>query len=277
MLVSRAEEAFGSASPVVLTNPLSEEAAMLRTSMIPSLLSSLQWNVNRGAETVRLFEIGKVYQRAGERYNEPARMGIVATGERTDAGWDQPSKAFDFFDLKGDMEQLAALFEGDYVCDASALPAYFRPGHSARITAGGKLIAYIGELNPAEAVEWKFRRPVFLTEVYLDELYAYHLNFPRVKPISRYPAVQRDFSILLPQEKRFGEVRDAISGLGLPELTAIEPVEIFRGAAVGEGKYSLLLRVTLQSQEATFSEADLAGYSSRIIECLRGLGAQIRM
>lgn len=280
VLVSRAEESFGEGPAVVLSNPLSEEAAVLRTSMVPGLLAAVQWNLNRAADTVHLFEIGKVYSRDAERFDEPARLAMVATGERIEVGWDQPPKPFDFFDLKGDLEQLAGLFEVACEWDSSGLPAYYRPGHCARISAGGKTIARLGEVNPAEAAKWKFRRPVFIAEVYLDALYAYDLKFRRVKAISRYPAVQRDFSILLPQEKHFSEVRDAIGSLGLPQIVAVEPVEIFRGAPgapVAPGRYSLLLRVTLRSHESTLGETELADYSSRIMQCLQGLGAQIRM
>jgi phenylalanyl-tRNA synthetase beta chain len=267
---------------VELANPLSEEAAVLRTSLVPGLLSAVQWNLNRGSETVRLFEIGKVYGREGDGYREPARLALAATGDRIEAGLGLPAKPFDFFDLKGDLEQLAELFElGSYDFDSENLPDYYRPGHRARLIGGGITVGRVGELNPQEAAKWKFRRPVFVAEIFLDALYEKELKFPRVQPISRYPAVQRDFSVLLPQDKRFAEVREAIRSLGIPELVAVEPVEIYRGdtgSPVSAGKYSLLLRVTLQSQQTTLAEAELADYSGRIMQCLeRNLGAQIRM
>lgn len=282
VLVSRAAQVFGDAAPVALSNPLSEEAAVLRTSLVPGLLSAVQWNLNRGSETVCLFEIGNIYRREGDGYREPARLALVATGDRLEAGLGQPSKSFDFFDLKGDLEQLAELFElGSCDFDSESLPDYYRPGHRARWIAGGNTVGRVGELHPQEAAKWKFRRPVYLAEIFLDLLYEKNLRSPRVQPSSRYPAVQRDFSVWLPEETRFGEVRDAIRSLGIPELIAVEPVEIFRGAAgapVAPGKYSLLLRVTLQSRQITLAEAELAQYSGRIMQCLeQKLGAQIRM
>ncbi len=282
VLVPARRDAYGDAPPVALSNPLSEEAAVLRTSLVPGLLSALQWNLNRGSETVRLFEMGKIYARSGEGYCEPARLAIVATGDRVEAGMERPSQSFDFYDLKGDLEQLAGLFEIDSCdFDSDDLPDYYRPGRRARLLVAGRIIARMGELNPQEAISWKFRRPVYVAEICLDLLYEKNLKFPRVQPISRYPAVQRDFSILLPLEKRFAEVREAVESLAIPELVAVEPVEIFRGGPgtpVAPGKYSLLLRVTLQSQQATLAEAELAAYSGRIMECLeKKLGARIRM
>jgi len=144
-----------------------------------------------------------------------------------------------------------------------------------------KVVAVLGELHPEVAESWKIRRPVFIAEMLLESLYAWDLKSPRVQPISRYPAVERDFSILLPEAKRYEEVRAAIADLGIPELVAVRPVEIFRGATSGPvppGKYSLLLRVTLQSHQGTLTEAELTRHSGRIIDCLeRRLGAQIRM
>jgi phenylalanyl-tRNA synthetase beta chain len=278
-LVSRATEAFGDGGAVALENPLSEEADVLRTSLVPGLLSAVEWNLNRGSGTVRLFEIGNIYRREGDAFQEPARLAIAATGDRVEPGLGQPEKSFDFFDLKGDLEQLAELFEsGSAEFDSRNLPHYYRGGHSARMAIEGETVARLGELSLPETGRWKFRRPVYLAEVSLDVLYARSLRFPRLQPISRFPAVERDFSILLPEGRRFEEVREAVRSLGIPEVVSVAPVEIFRGASVASGKYSLLVRITLQSRQATLTEAELAAYSSRIRESLEGkLGAQIRM
>ena len=126
---------------------------------------------------------------------------------------------------------------------------------------------------------------MFIAELFLDALYEKGIRSPRVQKISKFPAVERDFSVLLGEERRFEEVRKAIESLGIPELVSVAPVEVFRGATgsaqssnVPPGKYSLLVRLTLQSQDATLSEASLADFSARIIKSLEEqLGAQIRM
>jgi phenylalanyl-tRNA synthetase beta chain len=280
VLVSRATERFGDSPPVALSNPLSEEAAILRTSVVPSLLSAVQWNRNRGQETVRLFEIGSVYLRNGNGYREPPVLGIVATGDRVDAGLNQPPRKFDWLDLKGDVEQCAELFEtGPVRFDADGLPEYYRSGHRMRLLVEGAAVAWLGQLSLDVAEQWKFRQPVYLAEVFLETLYGQDLRLSRVQPISRFPAVERDFSVLLPRDVRFDNVREAVLALGIPELVAVAPVETIadRPPATPE-RYSLLLRLTLQSFQATLTEAELAGWSTRVIECLEGkLGAQVRM
>jgi len=280
VMVSRATEEFGEAPPVVLSNPLSEEGAILRTSLVPLLLSAVQWNRNRGQETVRLFEIGSIYQRSENGFREPAVLGVVATGDRVERDVNQEPLAYEWLDLKGDVEQCLELFEtGKLALEANGLPSYYRPGHAAQATVDGTAVARLGELSPEAAEQWKFRRPVFVAEIFLEGLYGRDLRLPRAKPISRFPAVERDFSLLLPRSVRFDNVREAVLSLGIPELTAVAPVEMIdnRPPATTE-RYSLLLRLTLQSTETTLTETELAGWNARVIECLeKQVGAQIRM
>jgi phenylalanyl-tRNA synthetase beta chain len=280
VLVSRATEELGEAPPVVLSNPLSEESAILRTSLVPLLLSAVQWNRNRGQETVRLFEIGSIYQRDENGFREPPMLGVVATGDRVEAGLNQQPRRYDWLDLKGDIEQCASLFElGTLVFEEDRLPSYYRPGHAARAMVDGVAAARLGELSSETAEQWKFRQPVFIAEVFLEGFYGRDLRLPRVKPISRFPAVERDFSLLLPRNVRFDNVREAVLSLGIPALTGVTPVEMIdnRPPATAE-RYSLLLRLALQSYETTLTEMELAGWNARVIECLeKQLGAQVRM
>ena len=287
-VVSRSA-AWGNEPPVELSNPLSEEVAVLRTSLVPGLLSALEWNLNRGARNVRLFELGSVYGRDTDGFREPARLALAATGDSVEAALGSPAKNFDFLDLKGDVEQLAGIFETglteSLIVDPDELPDYYRRGYRARIRLGDKTVAQFGELDARVARGWKFRGSVFVAELFLDALDEKGIRVPRLRKISKFPAVERDFSVLLGEERRFEEVRRAIESLGIPEIVSVAPVEIFRGAAgsaqgsnVPSGKYSLLIRVTLQSQDATLGEALLGDFSARIINSLEEqLGAQIRM
>ena len=235
---------------------------------------------NRGQETVRLFEIGNIYVKRENEFREPPVLGLVATGDRVEAGLQQPPRPYDWLDLRGDVEQCAGLFDlGSLQFDGEHLPEYYRAGHGARLTMEGAAVARLGQLSPEVAEQWKFRQPVYVAEIFLERLYGRNLRLPCVKPISRFPAVERDFSILLPRDVRFDNVQEAVLSLAIPELTAVTPVErIDEGPPATPERYSLLLRLTLQSHQATLTEAELAGWSARIIECLeKRLNAQIRM
>jgi phenylalanyl-tRNA synthetase beta chain len=279
VLVSRATEEFAGAPPVALSNPLSEEAAVLRASLAPGLLDALQWNQNRGQDSVRLFEIGKTYWGEHQPYREPAAMAFAAMGDFLEGGLGRRATEFGFYDLKGDLEQVVEIFSpGPVRFLDEGVPSYYRPGHAARAMLNGKTVALAGQLHPDYAARWKLRRPVFLAEVQLEVLYDEPPRVPRAEPLSRYPAVERDFSIVLPDSVAYESVQKSIAALSLPELVSMRPVEIFRGGSVAAGHYSLLLRVRLQSSEATLTETELTACSERIIRVLEErLGAKIRM
>ena len=278
VLVGRDMEAFGEQPMVALSNPLSEEASALRNSLVPGLLDAVQWNLNRGQDSFRLFEFGSVYRDHGNAYSEPQFLALVATGQRSDVGVNKTVANFDFLDLKGDIEQLLEISGQSLLeLDRENLPGYLQPGSCARLIADNATIARWGEFNPLFTARWKLRQPVFIAEIFLDTLYQRYLAAPMAQPISRFPAVDRDFSLLLPDAISFSAVQAAIADLQIPSFVALRPVEIIRGGNVPAGRYSLLLRVSLQSQEATLTEAELQVASARIMDYLEKiLGAQIR-
>jgi phenylalanyl-tRNA synthetase beta chain len=130
------------------------------------------------------------------------------------------------------------------------------------------------------ADKFKLRQDVFLAEWALEPFYAGYKQARAARkylPISRFPAVERDFSLILPDGTSFAAVREAIEGLRIPEVISVEAVDLFRGRNIPPGKFSLLVRVTFQSQEATLTDAQLNDFSSRIISTLeKKLGAALR-
>ncbi len=279
VMVNRAALRYSAATPVALSNPLSEESAVLRTSMVSGLLEAVEWNMNRGQRHVRLFEIGKTYERRSDGCAESAMLCLAATGGREPDRVGAAGRSFDFFDMKGDVAQLAELFAlGEISLDSRELPDYYRARHAARLTVGGKFIARFGQISSAEMELRKFRQAVFLAEVSLDALYALALQPPQVKPISRFPEVERDFSLTLSDETTYEAVRAAVLAAGITGVESICAVETFQDESLRAKKsYSLLLRVTLQSAQGTFTEAELADASAKIVAALESrTGARIR-
>ena len=137
-----------------------------------------------------------------------------------------------------------------------------------------------GKLAPRVAEQFKFHQDVFLAELALDPFYAgcaAALAARHYQPLSRFPAVERDFSLLLEEGTTFAAVREAIAALGIPEIVSVEAVDLFRGKSLPAGKYSLLVRVTLQSHQATLTEALVNEFSARIVATLQQkLGASLR-
>jgi phenylalanyl-tRNA synthetase beta chain len=186
------------------------------------------------------------------------------------------TQAAGFFDLKGDVENLLHLLDHKTLYFDAHTAEHYRPGRSARAVMDGATVAEFGQIAPDIAAVRKLRQDVFVAEIYLDRLYQHELRQARYQPLPRYPAVQRDFSFVFDDAVAFEKIEKAVAGLRLPELRAFVPVEIFRGGSISPGRYSLLLRATLQSGERTLREDEVAQWSGEMVKVLEGLGGKLR-
>jgi len=269
--------AYSRSKPVELANPVSEDAPMLRNSLVPGMLGMLAWNLNRGVDAARLFEHGHIFDMTGEAVSERAELCFGATGTAGPSPLEQKPRPYSFFDMKGDVETLLGRFQhGSLYFDASGLPAYLHPGRAARAVMDGATVAHFGQLHPDVAAARKLRQPVYIAEVRLERLYRHELRKPQYRPIPRFPAVERDFSFIFSDEVTFERISAAVRDLGIAELRSFAPVEVFRGGSVPTGRYSMLLRAGFQSGERTLRDDEVAAWSERIIEALKALGGTLR-
>jgi len=276
-----AEKFSAGAKVLELENPLSEEASVMRTSLVPGMLGMLAWNLNRDIPNARLFETGSVYEISQGERAEPWRMCLGATSSAVNA-WLPVAAALDaskggsaaaaetFRGFKGDVENLLAAFAGEVSFDRQAAE-YFHPGRSARALIHGAVVVQFGQIHPEVAAARKLRQDVFLAEFDLEQLYRLELRTVRFSPLAKYPAVERDFSFVFADDVSFEEMREVAVG-GLAELRDFLPVEIFRGGSIPQGKYSVLLRAKFQSAERTLREEEVAQWSAKIIAALASLG-----
>ncbi|HEU5452753.1 MAG TPA: phenylalanine--tRNA ligase subunit beta [Terriglobales bacterium] len=267
---------FSQAAIVEIANPVSEEASVMRNSMVPGILGMVAYNLNRGNGDVRLFEQGTIFERIGERVEERRRGCIGATGRVGEGGVHAPARPYTFFDLKGDLETLLRAFEHrSLYFDEHALD-YYHPGRSARAVMDGASVARFGQLHPQLAAERKLKQEVFLAELDLERLFTHALRQPFYREISRYPAVERDFSFIFDDAVTCERVRSLVEALRIMELRSVEPAEVFRGGAIPAGKYSMLLRATFQSSERTLRDEDMATWSAQIVKALQAIGGVLR-
>jgi phenylalanyl-tRNA synthetase beta chain len=285
---SAADAALFAAQPssfVPLGNPLSEEAGILRPSLVPGMLTMLANNLNRDVDDAALFEMGTVFSGSTERVEERQALSFGATGRIAISGPLQPARAFDFYDVKGSVEELLGKFAARSIYyDAfpsrtGILPEWLHPGRAARAVLDGSTIGYFGQLHPAEAQRRKLKQPVFVGELYLDRLYRQSLRQPATRDLSRYQAVRRDFSFIFPESVRWQAIESALRSLSIPELVRFEPKEILRdakGKLVPEGHYSALIGAVFQSNERTLREEELQQFSQNVITALEFLGGRLR-
>jgi phenylalanyl-tRNA synthetase beta chain len=269
-------EQFSAVPVIELANPLSEEASVMRTSMVPGMLNMLAYNLNRGSDSVRLFEAGNVFEAADEKTVEFKRVCMGATGSALNASVHQAARAMSFFDLKGEVETLLAAFQHggvEYKADAAE---YYRHGRSACAVVDGEVVAQFGQIDPEIAAGRKLREDIFVAELSLDRLFKRGLRAVRYEALPRYPAVERDFSFIFDDSIEFARIEKTVTGLGLGELRTFVPVEIFRGGSIPAGKYSLLLRATFQSGERTLREDEVGRWSKEMVKALESLGGKLR-
>ena len=270
-----------------LENPLSEEASVMRTSLAPRMLDMLAWNLNRDVAEVRLFEMGSVYGVSSEGRVEPRRACLGATaaavraalpvGGALDVSKDEHAAAVEMFrGFKGDVENILSAFAGEVSYDRETAD-YFHPGRSARARVNGAVMAQFGQIRPEVGAARKLRQDVFLAEFDLEALYQIGLRPVRFAPLGKYPAVERDFSLVFGDEVSFEQMRKAVGNLDIAELREFRPVEIFRGGSIAAGKYSVLLRVRFQSGQRTLREDEVALWSGEIVAVLTRLGGVQRV
>jgi phenylalanyl-tRNA synthetase beta chain len=281
-------EQFSTLPVLELANPLSEEASVMRTSMVPGMLHMLAYNLNRGSDQARLFEAGNVFEASGDKAIQHKRVCLGATaaslqhdlpqGAKLDMSKGESAIALEAFrSFKGDVETLLAAFQHESLEYKDDAAEYFHPGRSARAVMDGVTLAQFGQIHPEIAAARKLRQDVFVAELSLDALYPHGLRAVRYEALPRYPAVERDFSFVFADSARFDKIHAAVKAIGLKELSNFVPAEIFRGGSIPPGKYSLLLRATFQSNERTLRDDEVAQWSAQIIKAMEALGGVQRV
>jgi phenylalanyl-tRNA synthetase beta chain len=274
---------------VALENPLSDEARLLRPSLTPGMLAMLAHNLNRDVREVRLFEQGAIFTGSAVEVVESSTLSLGLTGDLP-ATRLHGVKDAGIFELKGVIESLLSLFAAspDSLSTSAAngltfspeAPAWIEPGRGATALVNGNAIATFGELAAAEREARKLRQPVYLAEIDAEALYRLPLRRATARELSRFQAVERDFSFTFSDAVQWRTIAEAVDALAIPELIRVAPVEVFRdakAASVPAGHYALLLRCVFQSQERTLREEDLAQWSARLIAVLSSLGGLIRV
>jgi phenylalanyl-tRNA synthetase beta chain len=278
------------AQPARLANPLSEEAGVLRSTGLVTMAAALEWNLNHGQRNVRLFEIGSQYSLNGSKPVETRVLTIGATGEAREKDLYDAARPYSFADLKGALDSIGELAGGFQWSARAGHAASHAPeatggdwthvARSGRLALAGEDLGEAGQLARRLADRLKLRQDVFLAEVRIEPVYAAIHDLKdsrRYEPLPRFPAAERDFSLLLTDGTHFSDVAKVIRSLYIAEIASIEAADLFRGKNVPAGKYSLLVRVKFQNRAATLTDAQTADYSTRIVAALeKQLGAALR-
>jgi len=271
---SQDQQSFASAPIITVRNPMGEEHSTLRGSLIPGLLDSIARNLRLGAETISLFEIGKVYRE--QLLSEPARLGLVMTGRTNPLSWrNENERWLDFHDLKGIVERL----------DKESIS--FRPATHEKLALALEILVaekpsgILGILSPAAAraiTVGGHQGQILVAELDVASLQKASTITPlKGGALPKFPCVRRDLALLLDAATPYSTVEQAVVGENEPLFTAITPFDIYTGEKIPVGKKSLAIALTFRHGDRTLMTEEVTEALGRIVTRLRELaGAEIR-
>lgn len=257
-----------------LINPLSQELAVMRTSLWPGLLTTAQFNLNRSAARVRLFEIGHTFLNHNDKVIEKSYLSGIACGEAFPTSWAAKARPLDFYDVKGDLEALLQL-TGKRVEFKPTEQGALHPGQSAAIYVDGKPIGYLGALHPALAQELDLATTPYLFELEMAALEEALL--PSYCEISKFPAISRDLAIVVNEAVQASDIKDKISAEGGKLLNKVEIFDIYQGAGIAAGHKSVALGLSFEDPTRTLLDDEVNAVLERIVHGLeQAFNAKLR-
>ncbi len=280
----------GNTQPIPLLNPIASQYSVMRSTLIGGLLDKVRYNLNRKASRVRLFEVGRVFQRDADvadgglsvaGYAQPMRAGGIAYGPATEEQWGVQTRAVDFFDVKGDVESL--LWPLQVRFERAEHPA-LHPGRAARVVLDGRAIGWIGELHPRWLQKYDLPTAPVVWELDLDVITA--VGLPAYREVPRVPAVTRDIALVVRQDVAVQDLVDTFekAAVGTPWQRYLQGVVLFdefrpkaATAAIGVQEKSLAFRITLQDTDSTLQDDIVDAATQQLIRAAGdAFGARLR-
>jgi phenylalanyl-tRNA synthetase beta chain len=271
----------GEANPIRLLNPIASPLSVMRSSLIGSLVDVMRRNHQRKVPRIRIFEVGRVFIRdpgapdgplSVQGVRQPLRIAAAAYGSALAQPWEGAERAVDLFDLKADLEGLAAPLESRV--EPAAHPA-LHPGRSAKVLLNGKAAGWIGELHPKWLAKYELPQPPVLFELDLEAL----VELPEPKPEipSRFPIVVRDIALEFDAGTPVQAVLDAIHAEKPPIVRSARVFSVYRGPGLPPGTKSLAFRVVMQDTARTLTDAEADAARDTLVALLgRRFSARLR-
>ncbi|HEY0325507.1 MAG TPA: phenylalanine--tRNA ligase subunit beta [Allosphingosinicella sp.] len=276
--ISEEEAAHFGGAAWTIANPISDDLKVMRPSLLPGLIAAARRNRARGAESVRLFEIGRRYFKDGE----PLTVGVMLAGESAHRDWrGGRAKPFDAFDAKDEALALLAAVGApvDNLQVTAGAGEVHHPGRSGKLTLGKAVLAEFGELHPRILKAFDLDGPAAAAQIFLDALPPRRGGNERRRPAYTPPALQavkRDFAFLVPEELEADRLLRAVRGADKAAIASVSLFDVFTGPGVAQGEKSLALEVVLQPSDKSFTDEELKAIGDRIVAAAGKLGARLR-
>ena len=251
---------------VTLKNPISEDMKVMRTTLLPGLLQTVAYNQNRQQPRVRIYETGMVFYKNDEDTTGATQVPMIGgaiVGKVNPAAWNADSRTVDFFDLKGDVEQLLEMAgQQDAIRFAPCQNPALHPGQAAALIKDGVEVGFLGQLHPQHVKTMDVNGEVFVFQIRQDALL--QKAVPLAQPISKFPEVQRDLAFVVDATLTVQALLDAVAN-DSEILKNIDIFDIYQGQGVDDDKKSVALTLTLQHQDRTLQDEEVDALIAQIL------------
>lgn len=263
-------------SAVALMNPISADMSVMRTSLLPGMVTVAQRNINRQQPRVRLFETGLRFVPGEGGLEQVPTLALLTTGRQLEESWSADDVASDFYDLKGDLESLLALTgDGQSFEFAAAERSALHPGQTAGITRNGQSVGYIGRVHPTVAGELSLSAPLYVCEIDLEAVL--NAALPAFAELSKFPEVRRDIAIIVDKSVASGQLLRDVRECSGTYLTDLRLFDVYTGKGIDPKRKSLGLGLTFRDQSRTLGDDDVNPIVGQVIDLLeKNYNAELR-
>jgi phenylalanyl-tRNA synthetase beta chain len=258
---------------LAVLNPLSEDQAVMRTSLIPGMLETMQRNLSHQSRNLKLFETGKIFISRGsdQQPEENDMLAALWTGNRAEHLWQTKSVPCDFYDLKGVLEGLLEGLQIPAVRFTRLEPdrcAYTAAGESAKIVIDGTEVGIIGRIHPKVGATYDLKQDAFIFELDMTRLMPHIPEIVQFKPLPKYPATARDATLIVEEHLEAIELLSIVEQLDEPLVEAVRLFDVFQGAPIAAGYKSVSLRIVYRAADQTLEDETVNQLHKRITDRL---------
>lgn len=251
---------------IVVLNPTSIEQSILRTSLLPGLLQTVKYNWDHQNHDVGAFEIGRIHFKEGERYIEQSMAAIVLSGKSRPNQWDVKPGEYDFFDLKGILENILSELQVTDIAFKTSESKVLHPGRQASLWVKSKEVGTLGEIHPEVLRRLDIPQRILFAEVNLHTLLAVKGELTRMRPLPIYPGSERDWTLTLKEEVPMADLFAAITSTEVPYMERFSLIDIYRSDKLGQGLKNVTLRFFYRDQIKTIEQEKVDGSHAHLIK-----------
>ena len=258
----------GSESNLVLSNPISADMSVMRSSILPGLIASAAANVARQQGRVRLFEIGKTFHGAVDAPTEVVRVAGLVLGNRVEKQWGSSAQNVDFFDIKADISALLDTVGKQYTFSFVATDhVALQPGQSANILRDGAVVGIIGKLHPSIAIEFELTKDAFVFELDADKSFV--SGVPEAEVVSKFPTIQRDIAVIVDDQISAADLSAAVQAAAPDLVRTVRIFDVYKGPGIEAGLKSIALGLILQETSRTLTDVDADAAMASVLTKLK--------